>query len=97
MKISSGLSEFTIPSHLKARQAEKVYVWPVYGEGKINKIHGVTRRMSNDITYAKPTPEDHVKLLGLKESREALYSSSGSFNSKHTTHVKPGSFFDAFA
>ncbi len=98
MRISSGISEFTMPSRIQqSQQVKKMYVWPVYGEGKVNKIHGITRRISPDIVYAKPVPEDHVKLMGMKESRESLYSSSGGFNVKNTSHLQPGSFFDALA
>jgi hypothetical protein len=96
MRISSGLSviNFNKVENQKGN-SERFYVWPVYGEGRVEKIHGVTRRTSSNITYAKPLPEDHHRLLGLaNNSGEHEYNSSGRVQTRSPI-PEPGSFFDA--
>lgn len=96
MRISSGISEinFGAMSGIRPRD-EKVYLWPVYGEGRVESIRGVTRRTEGNAVYSKPLPEEREKLLGLIDSSKASrYTQEGRLQSR-VASLQPGSFFDA--
>jgi hypothetical protein len=95
MRISSGLAEINYNSPQTNRiVSEKIFTWPVYNAGKIEKIHGVTRHTESNITYSKPSVEDRIKLLSMSDSNaEMTYTQAGEHRSSRA--VAPGSLFDA--
>jgi hypothetical protein len=77
---------------------EKAYIWPVYDAGKLDHIHGVTQRTESNGIYAKPLPEEHIRLLQeLREAPPAHYSARGLMSDKRLLAYTPGTFFDALA
>jgi hypothetical protein len=77
--------------------SEKFFVWPLYSAGRVEDIHGVTRRTESNITYSKPSPEDRDKLLTLMNDNSLReYSPAGTIK-RSATGIQPGSFFDAIA
>lgn len=96
MKISDGLSVINFNSYQSGRvNSERFYVWPVYGEGKVEKIHGVTRRTDSNAVYSKPLPEEHNRLIGLaKNTIEPEYMRNGRIQSRSPI-PEHGTFFDA--
>ncbi len=99
MRISAGLAEINLSLTSANRIApEKTYIWPVYDNGKVNSIHGVTRRTESNGVYAKPLPEEHIRLLEeLLSAPAAEYTSRGSAGDKRAVVYQPGTFFDALA
>ena len=96
MNISSGISEisFGAMSGIRPRD-EKVYIWPVYGEGRVERVLGVTRRTEGNAIYSKPLPEERAKLLDLIESSSVTrYTQEGRLQGRISS-LQPGSFFDA--
>ena len=77
--------------------SEKFYVWPLYNAGRVENIHGVTRRTESNITYSKPSPEDHDKMLNLMKSNSHQEYSPSGISRKTAIGIQPGSFFDALA
>ncbi|HOT46331.1 MAG TPA: hypothetical protein PLM53_10655 [Spirochaetota bacterium] len=98
MRISAGLAEIGFANPLNNRIAsEKFFVWPLYNAGKVEDIHGVTRRTESNIAYSKPTPEDHDRLLAMmKDNPQKEYSPAGTLRAA-ACGIQPGSFFDAIA
>ncbi len=96
MRISSGLAEIGFGIHQGGRIAsEKFYVWPLYNAGRVETIHGVTRRTESNGIYTKPSPEDRDRIMNLaKEQTENEYSPSGRI-SKTPPGIRPGSLFEA--
>ncbi|MBP7583174.1 MAG: hypothetical protein KBA61_04010 [Spirochaetes bacterium] len=96
MNISSGISEirFGAMSGIRPRD-EKVYIWPVYGEGRVERVQGVTRRTEGNAIYSKPLPEERAKLLDLIETSSVTrYTQEGRLQGRISS-LQPGSFFDA--
>jgi hypothetical protein len=96
MMISSGISEISFGAgHTGRVQGEKVYLWPVYGEGRVERVQGVTRRTEGNAIYSKPLPQEREKLLDLLESsRSTGYTPEGRLQGRGGG-LQPGSFFDA--
>jgi hypothetical protein len=95
MKISSAISEISIPRAQNNRiQTDKVYIWPQYGEGKVQKIRGIIRRTDSNAIYSKPLNEDRDKVLNQYNSFQKEYNSSGNILKKHN-NSQPGMLFDA--
>lgn len=99
MKISSGFSEININTLQSNKiRSEKLYVWPVYDQGKVEQIHAVTRRTESNIAYSKPVESDHMKLMGISRNTfESEYNSSGKVTQRSVLAAQPGTFFDAIA
>lgn len=98
MRISTGMAEIGFSGMANNRIAsEKFYVWPLYNAGRVENIHGVTRRTESNITYSKPSPEDHDKMLALMKSGSHHEYSPAGISRKTTSGIQPGSFFDALA
>ncbi len=98
MRISSGMAEIGFANPLNNRIAsEKFFVWPLYNAGKVENIHGVTRRTESNITYSKPSSEDRDRLLAImNDNSHREYSPAGTFT-RSSLGIQPGSFFDAIA
>lgn len=97
MRISAGMAEIGFVNQNAKIASEKFFVWPLYNAGRVENIHGVTRRTESNITYAKPSPEDRDKMLALyKDNSMREYSSAGTFT-QTARAIQPGSFFDAIA
>ena len=98
MRISTGMAEISFQNIPGSRIAsEQFYVWPLYNAGRVESIHGVTRRTDSNITYTKPSQEDREKIMGLANERSFNeYSSAGRIGRAHGG-LQPGSLFDAIA
>jgi hypothetical protein len=98
MRISSGMAEIGYGNLLSSRIAsEKFYIWPLYNSGRVENIHGVTRRTESNITYSKPSSEDRDKLLAaMNDNSLQEYSPAGKYH-RRSFGIHPGSFFDALA
>ncbi len=95
MRISTGISEISFINRFDAAaRAEKVYLWPVYGEGRVERIQGVTRRTEGNAIYSKPLPEEREKLLEIMNSAPSFRYAENGFKSA-TSPLPPGTFFDA--
>ncbi len=98
MRISTGISEisFINRSGVATRVPEKVYIWPVYAEGRVEPIQGVARRTDGSAIYSKPLPEDAGKLLeSMNTASVYCYGENG--HKSVTASLPPGTFFDALA
>jgi hypothetical protein len=98
MKISTGISEIGFNNFLSNNiNHNKIYVWPRYNAGLVEKTHDVLHRTESDIVYTKPLPEDRERLLArLNDYSNQEYSYSGKVKTSFPA-LRPGSFFDAFA
>ena len=97
MRISSGVAEIGISTVRGNRIiAEKAFIWPVYDAGSVNRIRGVARHTDSNVSYAKPSPEDHIELLRKADRYiELEYTPSGAVARRNLLAYQPGSFFDA--
>ncbi len=77
-------------------RTERVYIWPQYGEGKVQKIRGVIRKTDSNGIYSKPVQEDREKVLSRYNSYQREYNSRGNILKKHV-NSQPGMLFDALA
>ena len=96
MNISSGISEISINRLNKTGPAkETMFVWPVYTDGKVEKIRGITPRAAQPL-YFKASPEEYGRIM------ETLKNSPGEYNAygrseRSASHLSPGSLFNAIA
>ena len=93
MKISTGMSVINLPS-LKGNkiESEKIYFWPFYNAGKVNKVDSISRREYTP-QYVNPLSEEsNEKLKGLQDQRDILYTSQGSTYNNPVFHPS-GSLF----
>ena len=98
MRISSGIAEIMNLSTSAGLKLEKTFTWPVYNNGTVNKIHGVTRRTDSSAVYTKPLNDDHNKLLRLSmTAAESEYTAKGDVVTRNALTATPGSFFNALA
>ena len=96
MRISTGIAEigFTVPGSQRIT-SEQFYVWPLYNAGRVENIHGVTRRTDSNITYTKPSPEDRDRIMNLSRDRSLKeYSITGKLRNP-ANGIQPGSLFEA--
>ena len=94
MQISSGISEINFFNTNKV-STEKIYSWPLYNSGKVDKIHSITRRTETNNTYTKPSFEDKEKLIGISlQQTHSEYNSKG-LKIKNLSAIPPGSLFNA--
>ena len=96
MRISSGISEIALTA-MKGNNisTERIYVWPRYNSGRVEKIRPLIRQTDTSIIYSKPSPEDREKILSYYHDNPVReYNASGSYQFQSKL-VKPGSLFDA--
>jgi hypothetical protein len=95
MRISSGISEIHFHTPMdSARPSERVFIWPLYNAGRVERLHGITRQTESNAIYAKPSSDDREKILMTLSSRsEVTYTDRGSQRSHQL--FGPGSLFDA--
>ncbi len=95
MMISNGISEIRLhQSGVHRTESERIFVWPLYNAGKVEKIHGVTRHTESNAMYAKPSGDDREKILSMSAHRsEVTYTPRG--DQKSHLMLQPGSLFDA--
>ncbi len=95
MRISAGISEINLKSSLNNKAVnEKIYLWPQYGESKIEKVRGIVRRTDSNAIYSKPLREDREKILSRYNRIHQEYDSKGDVVRRKTT-ARPGLLFDA--
>jgi hypothetical protein len=99
MRISTGISEISFLSPKAGpRAADKTYIWPVYDNGSVTPVQGIAKRTQSNITYIKPTPEEHLRLVeDMERSLQSGYTASGSAADGKGVVYAPGTFFDALA
>lgn len=95
MRISSGISEIYFHSPMEStRQSERVFIWPLYNAGRVEKLHGITRQTESNAIYAKPSKDDRDKILTMSSERsDVTYTDRGGQRSHKI--FGPGSLFDA--
>jgi hypothetical protein len=98
MKISSGLSEITIPPRLQGAQAKKAYVWAQYNNGRVRPVPVVNRRRGDELYYIKPSREREALVHQKAQQRDQFeYTAQGNLIQKNRLASAPGSFFNAYA
>lgn len=96
MNISTGISEInTVRFSGAAPVKQKTFIWPVYTDGKVERISAAGPRSSEPVYY-KPSPGDRDKILDLMKSAHGEYNSSGRI-SRSAPPLQPGSLFNALA
>jgi predicted class III extradiol MEMO1 family dioxygenase len=93
MKISGGISEVSLNSIIGSSKPDKIYLWPNYDAGKVERVDKIVERPHADYYYSKPTEAEKYKLLDIMNTNMKEYSSNGSINKK--VILPPGSFFEA--
>ncbi len=95
MRISSGISEISIRgSYGKADTAGKIYLWPNYNAGNVEKIRGVVRRTESNIIYSKPLEDEVPKVFSNYHSLQKEYTSQGNME-KNRPSTMSGMLFEA--
>lgn len=95
MNISGGMSVINIPAVYGTSKAAKVYLWPDYARGTVEKIKPLTRETPGNIFYTRASDEDMELIISaVKEQSASAYSSSGKY-SEINPMVRPGLLFDA--
>ncbi len=98
MRISTGISEISFQSPRAGRAVDRTYMWPVYDNGSVTPVQGIAKRTQGNITYIKPTPEEHLRLVeDMERSLQSEYTSRGSSPDRKSVVYAPGTFFDALA
>jgi hypothetical protein len=93
MRISSGMAEI----NFNRLNTDKIYVWPQYAEGRVERTGNITRRTDPSFGYYKPLPEEREKIIDLyRRESNAGYSSAGRIM-RSGPGIRPGSLFDAIA
>lgn len=96
MRISDGLSIFSMPTAGSVRERAGIMVWPVYNDSRIMPAKGVTRHLENPIPFIKPTPDEHARAASLIDAPQPLYARNAHIH-KNMQIAIPGTFFDAIA
>jgi hypothetical protein len=96
MKISTGMAEFGIRSAEAKRPAEggKVYLWPTYHEGRVDRVDKITREPS-PITYFKKTTEEERRdiISDFQRNSHTDYYGGGIAGARSRA-IQPGMLFD---
>jgi len=96
MVLSTGISEINYLSQNK--NLKKVYLWPKYNAGKINKINKITKRSDSNNLHINNPSTDLKKTAHLTNTPfETLYNIKGMSYNTTTMPQKPGSFLDVIA
>jgi len=96
MRISSGLS---VIQSMKINRGNagpsKIYTWPDYNTGRVEKAEGVSRHKGSGAIYYKPPPEEFESILARgSEQMHGEYTPGGSLRLTKAP-VEPGSLFEA--
>jgi len=98
MNVSSGLVEigFNLMNGKKIA-ADTFYVWPHYNAGRVENIHGISRRNESAGAYYRPSPDERDRIQTLMHnSVYNQYSPSGGI-SRSVSGIRPGLLFDEVA
>jgi len=96
MNISSGISAINIASGSGVnRVSNKTYVWPVYQDGKVEKIKSANRQFGEPV-YFKPSENARDEILKNAALTENSYTPQGTI-AKTSPKIERGSLFSAFA
>ena len=94
MNISGGISEIKLPG---LDRNKKIWTWPAYNQGKINKISRLQARNDQRIIYSNTSSEEKERLIDSSvKNSHVLYSREGGASIKFGM-VPPGSLFNAKA
>lgn len=96
MNISTGISEIkSFSAHGVSPAGGKTYIWPVYTNGKVEKIKSLQSR-SPEPLYFKPSPAEQSRIFESMQKSQSEYNAAGKIN-RSSTHIQPGSLFSAIA
>jgi len=93
MRISSGIAEI----NFNRLNADKIYVWPQYAEGRVENIQRTPRKNESVGAYYKPSPEERNKILDLMNNPLSKEYSPSGILSRTGSGIRPGMLFDAVA
>lgn len=97
MRISTGIAEITsIRQANNITATEKIYIWPVYGEGRVEPIRPIHQNLEGKVVYTKPIPKEPEMLIELI-TRSQLFHYTQTADARQYSILLPGSFFDAIA
>lgn len=96
MNISTGISEIRTASFSGTSPVKnKIFIWPAYTDGKVEKIQSVGPRSTGPIYY-KSTPDQQNKILELMKNSQEAYNASGKITGSDA-RIQPGALFNAIA
>ncbi len=98
MNISNGISSITLHNAAESGNVSsaKIYLWPVYGEGKVRPVRPVIPRIEPNV-YLKPSESEKKDLLSLSKKPDMVsYQPDGSLFKSHS-RIAPGMLFNALA
>lgn len=98
MNISTGMSVINYPA-LRGNSVEsrKLYLWPVYNAGGVEKVHAVRGRTSSPVNIQAVSEEYANQIHKMKESGEMLYTSQGRAYNSNIISSPLGSMFTLLA
>ena len=97
MNISGGIAEISFKGYTGNIPApKKVYLWPNYDAGSVEKIRGVVKRTESNIIYSKPLDDDRDKVLKNNLESSKQYTSTGNIQ-KGGLGTYPGMLFEVIA
>ncbi|HOW83928.1 MAG TPA: hypothetical protein PK573_15310 [Spirochaetota bacterium] len=95
MNISSGLSVINMPQSSSISRGDRIYLWPSYAQGQVDKTPRITRDDTPQYIYKNTSREERENILAYaRENRETQYTQKGYITSKNYL-MQPGSLFDA--
>jgi len=98
MRISDGISAVVFSPVPNTKSVyEKVYLWPVYNAGRINKVDNVHRRIGYGNRYSIPVERDHSFNHSIQNNPYREYTSEGTIDIRRTFTSPRGLFFDVLA
>jgi len=92
MKISSAIVEINLP---RSTGPEKIYLWPKYGQQKVDPVQQVSRRTESNIPYYKAPPAEEERILNIHRDKSLTQYSPNGAEKNLKTGIAPGSLFDA--
>ncbi len=98
MRISDGVSAIVFSPVPNAKSVyEKVYLWPVYNAGRINKVDTVHGRIRSGDRYSIPFERNHLLNHSTQNTADREYTSRGRVEIRSTSTSIRGHLFDALA
>lgn len=92
MKVSSGIAEIHLP---RTNGPEKVYLWPRYGEERIEPTQKVSRRTESNIPYYKAPRAEEERILNLHREKSYTHYAPDGVEKAVKKSIAPGSLFEA--